>query len=161
LVVLVGLTLEYGAGQAIWLGRRGSRLPQLSASGLARPIFRVPLGTSLGEARRRAERAGAAHAALAVADPDGGLLALVHEPAAADAPDDVVVDTLARDVGPERTISAGLRGADVLRAVQRDPLGEYLVMSGQDVVGVLTAADVARVLRRGRRDRAAPRETSA
>jgi Zn-dependent protease len=158
LVVLVGLTLEYGAGQAIWHGRRAARLSRLSAGALARPIFPVPTGMPLGEARRRA-----ADAALGVADDDGRLVALVHSSTAATAPEDSAVDTLAEDVTAERTISAGLRGADVLRAVQADPLGEYLVMSGQDVVGVLRAADVARVLRRrqGRGERAAPRETSA
>jgi Zn-dependent protease len=147
LVVFVGLTLEYGAGQAIWHGRRVARLSRLSAGELAEPIFAVPPETPLAEARRRS-----ADAALGVADASGRVVAVIPA-SAAGAPDDTAVDALALSVTPERTISAGLRGADLLRAVQADPLGEYVVMSGQDVVGVLRAADLARVLRGGRRDR--------
>src|SRR5262249_54266046 len=121
------------------------------AGRLARPIFCVPAGISLGEARRRAAQAGAGEAALAVADGAGSLLALVHEPAAAAVPagrhEEAPVDALARGLPPGRTIAADLGGADVLRAVRGAPAGEYLVTSGPAVVGVLRAADVARLLR--------------
>jgi Zn-dependent protease len=151
LVVVVAFTMGSGAGQAIRLGRLGARLPLLDATTLARPIFCVPAGISLGEARRRATQAGAGSATLAVADGSGSPLALVDEPAAAAVPagrwEEVPVDALARGLDLGRTIPAGLRGVDVLRAVQGDPAGEYLVTSGEDVVGVLRAADVARLLR--------------
>jgi len=45
-----------------------------------------------------------------------------------------------------RSIPAGLTGDEVLRAVEPDPVGDYLVTSGEDVVGILRVADVARVL---------------
>ncbi len=150
LIMIVALTVGSGAGQAIRLGRLGARLPLLDATRLARPIFCVPAGISLAEARRRATEAGADGAALAVADGAGAALAVVDEPAAAAVPagrrEEVRIDSLARGLDPGRTIPAGLRGADVLRAVQGDPAAQYLVTSGEDVVGVLRAADVARLL---------------
>src|SRR6266545_329352 len=80
----------------------------------------------------------------------GAPLAVVDEPVAAAVPagrrEEVRIDSLARGLDPGRTIPAGLRGADVLRAVQGDPAAQYLVTSGEDVVGVLRAADVARLL---------------
>src|SRR6266540_3700090 len=80
----------------------------------------------------------------------GAPLAVVDEPVAAAVPagrrEEVRIDSLARGLDPGRTIPAGLRGADVLRAVQGDPAAQYLVTSGGDVVGVLRAADVARLL---------------
>jgi Zn-dependent protease len=155
LVMIVALTVGSGAGQAIRLGRIGSRLPLLDATRLARPIFCVPAGISLAEARRRATEAGAQEAALAVADGAGAPLALVDEPAAAAVPatrhEEVQVDWLARGLDQGRRIPASLCGAEVLRAVQGDPAAEYLVTSGEDVVGVLRAADVARMLRAGGR----------
>src|SRR6266545_3075614 len=150
LIMIVALTVGSGAGQAIRLGRLGARLPLLDATRLARPIFCVPAGISLAEARRRATEAGADGAALAVADGAGAPLAVVDEPVAAAVPagrrEEVRIDSLARGLDPGRTIPAGLRGADVLRAVQGDPAAQYLVTSGEDVVGVLRAADVARLL---------------
>jgi Zn-dependent protease len=157
LVVAVALTVGSGAGQAVRLGRVGARLPLLDAGRLARPIFCVPAGISLAEARRRATEAGAGEAALAVADGAGTPLALVDEPAAEAVPagrhEEVPVDALARGVDRGRAIPAGLRGVDVLRAVQGDPAAQYLVTSGEDVIGVLRAADVARLLQATDRQR--------
>jgi Zn-dependent protease len=151
LIGVVALTVGSGARQAVRYGRIGARLPLLDAAGLARPIFRVPTGTPLGEAWRRADRAGAVGATLAVADPDGLVVAVVDDKAVAAVPvvrrGAVPVDSVAREVTAVRSIAAGLRGADVLRAVQADPAGEYLVTSGDDVIGVLHAGDVARLLR--------------
>src|SRR6266508_3420034 len=115
LVLIVAMTIGSGAGQAVRLGRLGARLPLLDATRLARPIFCVPAGVSLAEARRRATEAGA--------DGAGAPLALVHEPTGGHH-DEVPVGSLARDLDRNRTIPAGLRGADVLRAVQGDPAGE-------------------------------------
>jgi hypothetical protein len=51
-----------------------------------------------------------------------------------------------------RVLAPDLRGADLLDAIRADPTGEYLVASGEDVVGVLRGADVANLLM--------PRETA-
>jgi len=101
-------------------------------------------------------RTRAAGATLAVADAAGAVVALVHPAADAAVPADertlVPVDAVARGVAAGRVLPAGLRGVDVLRAVQADPDAEYLVASGEDVIGVLRGADVAELL--------AARETS-
>ena len=115
----------------------------------------MPAGTSLAEAHRRAAADGAHTARLAVADAGGAVLALVHPDAAAAVPAErraaVAVDAVARAVDG-RVLPAALRGVDVVRAVHADPRAEYLVASGEDVIGVLRGADVA--------DLHAARETS-
>jgi Zn-dependent protease len=150
IVLLVAFSVARGAGQAVRVGRFGARLPMLHAASLARPIYRVPTGTSLAEAHRRAAADGADGLILAVEDTVGTVRALVHPAAAAAVPVErrsaIAVDTVARGVPARRVLPAGLRGADVVRAVQADPGAEYLVASGEDVIGVLRGADVAHVL---------------
>jgi Zn-dependent protease len=151
IVLLVALSVGRGAGQAVRLGRLGARLPLLHAASLARPIYRVPTGTSLAEAHRRAAADGAGGHTLAVEDAGGAVRALVHPAADAAVPVErrpaVAVDAVARDVPARRVLPAALRGEDVLHAVQADPGAEYLVASGEDVIGVLRGADVADLLR--------------
>jgi hypothetical protein len=109
----------------------------------------VPTGTPLDEARRRAVEAGADGVTLGVADAHGAVVALVNDALAAAVPVDrrgrVTVDTVARSLAG-RVLHPDLRGADVLRALHADPTGDYLVASGEDVVGVLRGVDVARLL---------------
>jgi Zn-dependent protease len=148
-VALVAVGVAQGAGQAVRLGRLGARLPLLDVSALARPIFQVPAGTVLAEAHRRAAAAGATSAALGIADGAGALVAVVDARADAAVPAgrraSVAVDEVARGLaGP--VLPARLRGMEVLEAVRADPTGDYLVASGQDVVGVLRGVDVANLL---------------
>jgi hypothetical protein len=129
---------------------------------LTRPIFAVPTGTPLAEAQRRAGQAAPPEAALAVADSSGRLVALVHSRSAEAVPESrrpwVTVDSVARELATIRAVPAGLRGADALSFLQSDPAGEYLVTTDGEVVGVLRAVDVTRLLRTrgtgrgGRRD---------
>jgi Zn-dependent protease len=148
-VALVAVGVAQGAGQAVRLGRLGARLPLLDVSALARPIFRVPAGTVLAEAHRRAAAAGATSAALGVSDEAGELVAVVDAAADAAVPAgrraSVAVDDVARGLDG-RVLSARLRGVEVLEAVRGDPTGDYLVASGEDVVGVLRGVDVANLL---------------
>jgi Zn-dependent protease len=148
-LAVVGFGVANGAVRAIGLGRLGARLPLLDALALARPIYRVPAGTSLHEAHRRAAAAGIDGPALAVAGADGAVLAVVDSAADAAVPadrrGDTAVETVAREVDG-RVLPSGLRGADVLRAVGADPTGDYLVASGEDVVGVLRGADITNLL---------------
>jgi Zn-dependent protease len=148
--VLVAGSIWFGATGAVRLGRAGARLHLVEVDRLTRPIFRVPTGTPLGEAQRRAAVAGLSHAALGVVDATEELRAVVNDAAAAAVPDErrdwVAVDDVARSVDLRRAVPAGLRGGDVLRAVEADPVGEYLVTAGEDVVGILRVADLARVL---------------
>jgi hypothetical protein len=147
---LVALTMWQGATIAIAQGKLGSRLPRINLRQLTRPVFTVVSGTPLAEAVRRMTESGMTEAALAVADASGRVIALVHDQAAAAVPVErrpwVTVDTVARTLEPGRALAADLAGEDVIRAVQANPAPTYLVVSGEDVVGVLRTADLARLL---------------
>jgi Zn-dependent protease len=148
--LLVAWTLWQGASVAVIQGRVGSRLPGLNLRQLARPVFTVASGTPLAEANRQAVESGHAGAALAVADVTGQVVALVQEQAAAAVPMErrpwVPVESVARTLEPGRTLAVDLAGEDVIRAVQAHPAPDYLVVSGNDVVGVLRTVDLARLL---------------
>jgi Zn-dependent protease len=147
---LVALTMWQGATIAIAQGKLGNRLPRINLRQLTRPVFTVASGTPLAEAIRRMTEAGMTEAALAVGDASGRVIALVHDQAAAAVPVErrpwVTVDTVARTLEPGRALAADLAGEDVIRAVQANPAPTYLVVSGEDVVGVLRTADLARLL---------------
>jgi Zn-dependent protease len=148
--VLVALTLWQGASAAILQGRLAARVPAVDLRRLTRPLFLVGSGTPVAAAARRAAVAGHPDAALAVADATGRVVALVHDQAAAAVPTErrpwVPVDSVARTLEPGRTLAADLAGEDVIRAVQAHPAPTYLVMSGEQVVGVLRTTDLARLL---------------
>jgi Zn-dependent protease len=151
LMILVAFSLWQGASLSARVARVSGRLSLIDVDRLTRPIFAVPTGTPLAEAQRQAVESAPPDAALAVADSTGRLLALVH-PGAADAVPPsrrpwVTVDSVARELATIRAVPSGLRGADALSFLQADPTGEYLVTTDGEVVGVLRAADVARVLR--------------
>ncbi|HEX6871129.1 MAG TPA: M50 family metallopeptidase, partial [Micromonosporaceae bacterium] len=147
---LVAITLWQGATAAIRHSRVTARVPRINLRGLVRPAFAVPVGTSLAEAQRRAAEAGVPAAALVVVDHDRRLIALVHEDAAAAVPLErrpwVPVESVARTLESGRTLVADMTGDEVIRAVQANPAPSYLVVSGDEVVGVLATADLARML---------------
>lgn len=150
IAALIAFTLWQGASASINQAKVMSRFPLIDPVRLARPLFIVPSGTSLAEALRRAQEQGRPAASLGVADSSGRLVALVKREAAAAVPEQrrpwVAVETLARDIDSVGVISAGLRGEDVIRAVQQHPADEFLVTTGEDVVGVLHVADLVQVL---------------
>ncbi len=179
-LVLVTLTLFQGAGQSIRLARMSRRFPLVDLTRLATPVLPVPSGTPLAEAQRRhaealarreeqaeAWRTGVeeppagvvtgAGTTLGVADSTGRLRALVDRVAAERVPADrrprVAVDTVARDLSRIPSLAAGLTGEQVVRAVQAHPGAQYLVTAGEDVLGVLHVADLARLLEPKRRVR--------
>jgi Zn-dependent protease len=151
----IALTIWRGATMAVLTANVRSRYPMVNPMQLARPIFAVPAGTSLAEAIRRAEEAGTPQAALGVSDPDGRLIALVVPAAATAVPEQrrpwVTVDSVARGIDSDATIPATARGQDVIKLLRGDPDRPYLVMAGDDVVGVVTIMDVVRVLDPDRR----------
>jgi Zn-dependent protease len=160
-LLLVTFVLYQGAGQSIRLGRMSRRFPLVDLGELARPVLSVPSGTPLAEAQRRHAEAGdtrpEAPSALGIADASGRLVALVDRVAAAAVPAErrpwVSVDSVARDIAVIPALPAGLTGEQVVRAVQAHPGAQYLVTAGEDVVGVLHVADLARLLEPGRRNR--------
>jgi Zn-dependent protease len=165
-ILLVVATLWQGAGQSIRLARMSSRFPLVDLTALARPVLSVPSGTPLAEAQRRGAADTGPDPALGVADASGKLVALVDAYAAAKVPAErrpwVAVDTVARGVGSLTALKLGLTGEQVVRAVQAYPGAQYLVVSGEDVVGVLHVADLAAILEpnRGPRRPAPAKERS-
>ena len=161
-ILLVASTLWQGAGQSIRLARMTHRYPLVDLRALARPVLSVPSGTPLAEAQRRAADQDRPGVALAVADASGRILALVDPADAARVPVErrawVAVDSVARRVDALPTLSAGLSGEQVVRAVQAHPGAQYLVTAGEDVLGVLHVADLAGVLEPRRAGRPAAKE---
>lgn len=189
-LLLVSFTVLQGAGQSVRLARMSRRFPLVDLASLATPVLPVPSGTPLAEAQRqhaeadarREEQAQAwrtgvevppagvvtgAGTTLGVADSSGRLLALVDRVAADEVPAErrawVSVDTVARDLARIPVLPAGLSGEQVVRAVQAHPGAQYLVTAGEDVLGVLHVADLARILepRRTARDRGQSRAGTA
>ncbi|KAB1946072.1 peptidase M50 [Micromonospora sp. ALFpr18c] len=155
LMLLVAFTLWRGAGQAIRAARVSRRFPLIDLSRLARPVWPVPTGTPLAEAQRRRAEAGQPGAALLVTDSTGRPVALV-DPAAAEAvPAErrpwLAVDAVARSLGALPTLAAGLDGERVMDAVQTHPGAQYVVTSGEDVVGILHIGDLAQLLEPNRK----------
>jgi Zn-dependent protease len=149
-LLLVAFTLWQGASAAIRLARISARFPLIDLAALARPVFAVPTGTPLAEAERRAGESGQPGGALGVADSTGRLIALVMPDAVAAVPAErrpwTSIDEVARPVGELSAIPVETRGEAVIRAVQANPGSEYLVMAGDDVVGVLRLTDLAHLL---------------
>jgi hypothetical protein len=165
-ILLVVFTLWQGAGQSIRLARMTSRFPMVDLGALAKPVFAVASGTPLAEAQRQKDLHDGTGRALVVADSSGRLVALVDTHAAAKVPAErqpwVAVDTVARRLDGVPALKVGLTGEQVVRAVQAYPGAQYLVVSGEDVVGVLDVADLAAVLEpsRGPRRPAPAKERS-
>ena len=154
-VLLVVFTLWQGAGQSIRLARMTRRFPMVDLRALLRPMLTVPAGTPLGEAQRRRAEDPRPNVVLAVSDSAGNLTALVDPVAAERVPVDrrpwVAVDTVARSRDAVPALPLGLTGEQVVRALQAHPAGQYVVTSGEDVVGVLRVGDVAEILEPRRR----------
>ncbi|MEH0971632.1 site-2 protease family protein [Micromonospora sp. CPCC 205546] len=150
LTLLVAFTLWRGAGQSIRMARISRRFPLIDLSRLARPVFAVPTGTPLAEAQRRRADGDTPGAALVVTDSAGRPVALV-DPAEAEAvPAErrpwLAVDAVARSLPDLPTMPVGLDGERVMQTVQTHPGAQYVVTSGEDVVGILHITDLARLL---------------
>ncbi|MFF3239081.1 M50 family metallopeptidase [Micromonospora sp. NPDC002931] len=150
LMLLVAFTLWRGAGQSIRMARVSRRFPLIDLSRLSRPVLAVPTGTPLAEAQRRRAAGATPGAALLVTDSAGRPVALV-DPAAAEAvPAErrpwLAVDAVARSLADLPAMPVGLDGERVMEAVQTHPGAQYVVTSGEDVVGILHIADLAQLL---------------
>lgn len=155
LMLLVAVTLWRGAGQSIRAARVSRRFPLIDLSRLARPIWPVPTGTPLSEAQRRRAEGGQPTAALLVTDSTGHPVALVDPAAAAAVPAErrpwLAVDAVARALAGLPTLPVGLDGERVMEAVQTHPGAQYVVTSGEDVVGILHIGDLAQLLEPNRK----------
>jgi Zn-dependent protease/CBS domain-containing protein len=153
--LLVAGFIGLGAASSLRSVRVRSRLPGLSAGGLARPAIFVPVGTPLAEALRRARAAG--RLAVVVVDRDGGPAAVMSGAAADATPEQrrpwISVEEVSRPISAAVVLPADLAGEDLLRTLQQHPAPEYVVRGRPgadgagagdgDVVGVLAAVDLA------------------
>lgn len=141
--LLVSITMWVGAGQAIRHGKVAASLPPFNARELARPVVAVAAATPLAEAERIAGELGQ-H--LAVVDGAGAMLGFVHGASARAVPPErrpwVPIGDVTRRLDEHHVLAGDLRGTDLLHAIRDDPGGDYLVVTGEDVHGVLRGAEL-------------------
>ncbi|MEU9580747.1 site-2 protease family protein [Streptomyces chilikensis] len=145
LAAIVAAIMWTGAGNSLRMARLREHLPDLRARTLTRRAVPVQPDTSVSEALRRANAAGAR--ALVVVDASGVPVSLVRESGIAGVPEHrrpwVAVSTLATGLTEGMRISAELEGEELLEALRTTPATEYLVVEETgEIYGVLSAADV-------------------
>ena len=152
MAALLGMYLWRGASAELNLVRLHALLPTIDLRRLSRPAIAVTADTPLAEAVRRAHVANAR--ALIVVDHDGQPQALVPEQEVLATPVKsqpwVSAGSLGRALEPGHVLAAGLSGEALLAALQTTRASEYLVVAPDgEVLGVLVAADLIRVLSPG------------
>jgi Zn-dependent protease len=145
--LVIAAFLWGGATSAIVSAKVRRRLPALRARVLARRAVSVPHDLPLAEAVRRAQEAQAG--SIVVLDATGRTSGVVNEAAVQATPEDrrpwLPVSAVARTLEPGLTLSADLAGEALIRAMQRTPASEYLLLDEQgEVFGVLVTEDVDR-----------------
>lgn len=136
-----------GASQAIGTARIRSKLPALHARALARRVLAVAHDLPLGEAVRQAQQEAAG--GLVVVSGDGRPTGIVNEDAVLATPVErrpwVLAGSLARSIEPGLLIPADLSGEALIRAMQRTPATEYVLVEPDGALfGLLVTKDVDR-----------------
>lgn len=136
-----------GASSAIMSAKVRRKLPALYARNLARRTLAVPSDLPLSEAVRRAqdEQAGS----IVVLDASGRPSGIVNESALLAVPEErrpwVPVNSVSRTMEPGLLLPADITGESLVRAMQKTPASEYLLVEPDgSVFGVLTTEDVDR-----------------
>jgi Zn-dependent protease len=150
LAFVIGFFLWNGATAALQSAKVRRRLPQLVARDLARRTLAVPEDLPLSEAVRRAREAQAG--AIVTVTGSGRPVGVVNESALLATPEDrrpwLAVSTVARGVDDGLSLPVGITGEELVRAMQRSPATEYLLLEDDgSIYGVLTMADVDRAFR--------------
>ena len=143
--LIVGWFLWTAASAAIVSGRLRAQLPHLRARALARRTLTVPEDLPVAEAVRRAQQVQAG--SIVTVDPLGRPMGLVSEAAVTATPEDrrpwVPVSAVSRTLEPGLSMPADASGEDLVRAMQRVPSHEYLLLEPDgSVYGVLVTEDV-------------------
>ncbi|GAA4920325.1 site-2 protease family protein [Streptomonospora salina] len=143
--VLLASFMWMGAASALRAARVRERVPTLRARRLGRRVVAVGADTSVAEARRRMEAAGAR--AVVVADTAGTPTSIVNEAAAAAVPDTrlpwVPVSSVARAITSGAVVGADLEGEELLEALRAHPAQEYLLVEADgSVYGALYTSDI-------------------
>ena len=145
--LIIAAFLWSGATAAIMSARIRRRLPALKARALARRTLTVPADLPLAEAIRRAqeEQAGS----IVALDPAGQPSGIVNEAAVLATPEErrpwLATSTVCRTLEQGITFPADLGGEALVRAMQRTPASEYLLVEADgSIYGVLVTEDVDR-----------------
>jgi Zn-dependent protease len=149
-VMLAGVLAWFlwtAASAAVVSAKVRARLPALQARRLARRTVTVPASTPLAEAVRRAREMQAG--AIVTLDHSGEPSGVVSEAALQATPDDrrpwLPVSRVARTLDEGLTLPADVSGEALVRALQRAPATEYLLLEPDGrIYGVLSTADVDR-----------------
>jgi Zn-dependent protease len=147
LAFVIATFLWGGASAAIVSARLRRKLPALHARSLARRAIAVPHDLPLAEAVRRAQQEQSG--SIVVLDQHGRPSGIVNEAAVLATPEDrrpwLSVEAVSRTIEPGLLLAADLAGEPLIRAMQRTPATEYLLLeSDGSVYGVLVADDVDR-----------------
>jgi Zn-dependent protease/CBS domain-containing protein len=150
LAAVIAAFLWTGATAAMSSARVRRRLPALVARDLARRTLAVPDDLPLSEAIRRAREAQAG--SLVTVTGAGRPVGVVNEQALLATPEErrpwVAVSTVARDLDDGLSLPATITGEDLVRAIQRTPAHEYLLLEDDGTIyGVLATADVDKAFR--------------
>jgi len=145
LAFVIATFLWGGASSAIMSAKVRRKLPALHARSLARRTLAVPHDLPLAEAVRRAqeEQAGS----IVVLDSAGRPSGIVNEAALVATPEDrrpwLPVSAVARTVEEGLVLSSDISGESLIRAMQRLPATEYLLVEADgSIFGVLATEDV-------------------
>jgi hypothetical protein len=113
------------------------------------PLSEADRIASLGEHERQP--------VVAVVDGAGSLVGFVHGASARAVPAErrpwVPIGDVTRRIDADHVLPGDLRGAELLQAIRDDPGGDYLVVTGQDVHGVLRGAELVSLVAPDRRPR--------
>lgn len=147
LAFVIATFLWGGASAAMVSARMRQRLPAIQARVLARRTLAVPHDVPLSEAVRRAQEQQAG--GIVVLDQHGRPSGIVNEAAVLATPEDrrpwLSVEAVSRTIEPGLTLSADIGGEPLLRAMQRTPATEYVLIEADgSIYGVLVADDVDR-----------------
>jgi Zn-dependent protease/CBS domain-containing protein len=145
ILFVVAMFLWSGATQALAVAKVRSKMPAIQARLLARPAIGVPADLPLAEAIRRAQEANAG--SVVIVGHDGRASGIVNEAAVVSTPAErrpwMPVGDVARRLEDGLSLSADLSGEPLLRAMNRVPASEYvLVEPDGSIYGVLVAKDV-------------------
>ena len=150
LAFIVALFLWSGASAALTSASVRRKLPNLVARNLARRTLAVPQDLPLAEAIRRAQEAQAG--GIVTTTSSGDPVGVVNEAALDATPEErrpwVATSTVARTLDPGLRLPVSISGEDLVRAISRNPAGEYLLVDEDgSLYGVLVTSDVDRAFR--------------
>ena len=150
LAFIVALFLWSGASAALASASVRRKLPNLVARNLARRTLAVPQDLPLAEAIRRAQEAQAG--GIVTTTSSGVPVGVVNEAALDATPEErrpwVATSTVARTLDPGLRLPVSISGEDLVRAISRNPAGEYLLVDEDgSLYGVLVTSDVDRAFR--------------